>query len=265
MRELLQRYLHSLGLYSGKFDGVVGPQTQQAISALFERVGLRATGWNSDRRLVAAMQLMAEVAGIDVGKIDGYNGPQTRQALATYAAMRLGTPLPTRPGGTETSYPSSSSVWPPYAELESFYGPPGGPACTAGKVKPPYRMVLAWATSTEVRTISCHEKVAPSLERVLGRIKGTHSPEKIRELGLHLFGGCFNLRKMRGGTSWSTHAWGIALDWDPLRNALTMHAPQARLSRPDAEPLWRIWEEEGWISLGRARDYDWMHVQACGL
>ena len=25
------------------------------------------------------------------------------------------------------------------------------------------------------------------------------------------------------------------------------------------------WEEEGWISLGRARDFDWMHVQAARL
>ena len=38
-----------------------------------------------------------------------------------------------------------------------------------------------------------------------------------------------------------------------------------RLAQPDGETFWKLWEDEGWVSLGRARNYDWMHVQAARL
>lgn len=66
---------------------------------------------------------------------------------------------------------------------------------------------------------------------------------------------------MRG----SLHSWGIAIDFDPERNALNWDHTKARLARPDAEDFWKIWEAEGWVNLGRSRDFDWMHVQAARL
>ncbi|AFL51378.1 hypothetical protein ABIE78_002797 [Sinorhizobium fredii] len=70
---------------------------------------------------------------------------------------------------------------------------------------------------------------------------------------------------MRGGNSYSMHSWGIAMDFDPERNQLHAYKPSARLSHSDAVPFWVAWESEGWLSLGRARDFDWMHVQAARL
>jgi hypothetical protein len=70
---------------------------------------------------------------------------------------------------------------------------------------------------------------------------------------------------MRGGSAWSTHAWGIAIDWNPSSNKLKWGREQATLARPEYDAWWDIWEEEGWLSLGRARNYDWMHVQAARL
>jgi hypothetical protein len=70
---------------------------------------------------------------------------------------------------------------------------------------------------------------------------------------------------MRGGDRWSMHSWGIAIDFDPTRNSLHADHTQARLAQPDCNEFWRIWEDEGWVSLGRARDFDWMHVQAARL
>jgi len=61
------------------------------------------------------------------------------------------------------------------------------------------------------------------------------------------------------------HAYGAAFDFDPLRNGLKVKAPMARLSHQDAIPFWEIWEAEGWVSLGRARNFDYMHVQAVRL
>ncbi len=84
-------------------------------------------------------------------------------------------------------------------------------------------------------------------------------------LGFSIFGGSHNFRLMRGGSSLSTHSWGIAIDFDPARNQLHWKAAKARLARSDCIPFWEAWEKEGWVSLGRKKNYDWMHVQAARL
>ena len=43
---------------------------------------------------------------------------------------------------------------------------------------------------------------------------------EIHRLRLDVWGGCLNVRKMRGGTRNSMHSWGIALDYDPQNNQL---------------------------------------------
>ena len=100
---------------------------------------------------------------------------------------------------------------------------------------------------------------------MLVRVLDHYGPERIRELGLDLFGGCLNVRRMRGGSAWSVHAWGAALDFDPERNQLRWGRARARFARPEYEKWWALWEAEGFLSLGRARDFDWMHVQAARL
>lgn len=126
-------------------------------------------------------------------------------------------------------------------------------------------MVLAWDRSQRVRKMTLHTKVAASASRILTRVAGIYSLQEREALGLNIFGGSLNVRKMRGGSSYSMHSWGIAIDFDPDRNALNTKAPQARLSHQDAVPFWEEWEKEGWLSLGRARNYDWMHIQAARL
>ncbi|KZM49053.1 M15 family metallopeptidase, partial [Labrenzia sp. OB1] len=116
-----------------------------------------------------------------------------------------------------------------------------------------------------VRTITLHSKVAASAERAFHKIRGLYSDRQIKDLGLDLFGGSLNVRRMRGGSRYSMHSWGIAIDFDPERNRLSWKRPQARLSLDDAIPFWRAWEAEGWVSLGRAANFDWMHVQAARL
>lgn len=129
----------------------------------------------------------------------------------------------------------------------------------------PYPMKLAWDKKVKVNRISVHEKVHDSAKRAFERIANVYDDEKRRTLGIDLFGGSLNVRKMRGGSSYSMHSWGIAIDFDPERNQLKWGKDRARLARPDAVEFWRCWEAEGWVSLGRARDMDWMHVQAARL
>lgn len=68
--------------------------------------------------------------------------------------------------------------------------------------------------------------------------------ERIRELRLDVYGGCFNNRPIRGGSRPSLHAWGIAIDMDPERNTLYMSAPEAVFSGPEYDAFWSIVEKE---------------------
>ena len=71
----------------------------------------------------------------------------------------------------------------------------------------PYPMRLAWDLNTKVKRISVHKLVAENFKAVFNDLLAHYGYEKIVELGIDLYGGTFNFRKMRGGTDWSKHSW----------------------------------------------------------
>jgi len=105
------------------------------------------------------------------------------------------------------------------------------------KIQLPYPMRLAWDTDTVVNFMMCHKLVAKNFLDVFNEIQRVYGYDKIKELGIDLFGGCFNYRKMRGGNSWSTHSWGIAIDLDPARNLLKETSKTARFARPEYKAM----------------------------
>jgi hypothetical protein len=125
----------------------------------------------------------------------------------------------------------------------------------------PYPMRIAWDTDTTVTRMRCHKLVADKFLAVFNEIHREYGYAKIKELGIDLFGGCFNFRKMRGGNDWSTHSWGIAIDLDPARNQLKETSKTARFARPEYKKMIDIFYKHGFISLGRERNFDWMHFQ----
>ena len=129
------------------------------------------------------------------------------------------------------------------------------------KIQLPYKMRLAWDTDTTISSMMCHKLVAENFLSVFNEIYKTYGYDKIKELGIDLFGGCFNYRKMRGGNSWSTHSWGIAIDLDPARNTLKETSKTARFARPEYKAMVDIFYKYGFESLGREQNYDWMHFQ----
>lgn len=225
----LQSRLTSHGFSTGPVDGVMGPLTTRALQNFQANAGLPASG-KADERTVAALR--ATSAGTEV-RPESFSGME---------------PVKT--------------IWPKQRDVSSFFGPPGTSLAT---FELPYPLALAWDKTTTVRKMTLHKKVGPSAQRVLEAVVGIYNEKERRDLGLDLFGGSYNHRVMRGGSALSMHAYGIAIDWDPTRNGLKVAAPQARLSHDDAVPFWLEWEKEGWLSLGRARNFDWMHVQAALL
>jgi hypothetical protein len=113
----------------------------------------------------------------------------------------------------------------------------------------------------ESNSMRCHKDVAQRFLSVFNELLAVYGYERIVELGIDLYGGCFNYRKMRGGTSWSKHAWGIAIDLDPARNTLKETSKTARFARPEYKQMLDIFEKHGFLSLGRAKNYDWMHFE----
>lgn len=125
----------------------------------------------------------------------------------------------------------------------------------------PYPMRLAWDLDTKVNKIRCHKLVKDKLKSVFDDLLSAYGYEQIVDLGIDLFGGCFAFRKMRGGSSWSKHSWGIAIDLDPVRNQLKETSVTARFARPEYTPMIDIFYNHGFISLGKEKNYDWMHFE----
>lgn len=125
----------------------------------------------------------------------------------------------------------------------------------------PYPMVLAWDKTKVVNKITCHKLVADKLADIFKDILAHYGAAKISELGINRYGGCFNYRKMRGGNDWSRHSWGVAIDLDPERNQLHETAKTARFARPEYKAMIDIFYKHGFVSLGREKNYDWMHFE----
>lgn len=151
--------------------------------------------------------------------------------------------------------------WPSQREVPEFYGPPGSNQVLYSPAYPFY----LYDGGQRVKRISVHAYVVDSLDVVLKAVLAEYGEERIHELGLDRYFGSLNVRKMRGGQSMSMHSWGIAIDFDANRNQLRWNHERAVFARPEYEAWWLAWEAEGWVSLGRERDYDWMHVQAATL
>lgn len=71
------------------------------------------------------------------------------------------------------------------------------------------------------RKIYCNQTLVRPLERALQAIRDRGLTKEIKT-----WDGCFNIRKKKGGTSLSLHAWGVAIDlnaaWNGFRKEPTM-------------------------------------------
>ncbi|RED16852.1 M15 family metallopeptidase [Parasphingopyxis lamellibrachiae] len=252
----LQRALAARGHYAGLIDGRYGDLSRRATRLALIGDGLAIADWIDPRCRIALEQSLMAEAGIETGAIDGLTGPQTRIALEQWQNRLRGL----TPRAAEVAH--QPAIFPRQRDAGAFYGEPGQ---SQTMLELPFPMRLAWDRDAVIRRFSIHEKAHDSAARAFAQIRDFYGEAALRNLGLDLFGGSLNVRNMRGGKALSMHSWGIAIDFDPAHNALRWGRDRARMAGPDYAAFLDIWEAQGWISLGRERNYDWMHVQAARL
>lgn len=150
------------------------------------------------------------------------------------------------------------------AQIIAKYGQPGDPQ-NLTMIQLPYRMRVAWDLNIIVSRIQCHKLIALPLTKVFTELLAAYGFEELQKLGIDLYGGCVNVRLMRGSkTKWSRHAWGIAIDLDPARNKLKKTHKTARFARSEYKKMIDIFYANGFIGLGQEQDRDWMHFEING-
>lgn len=235
----LQSRLTAHGFTVGEINGVINDATLKALKAFEAKHGLKIDG-TADPAVVNALRASASaLSPVDMIAIPNRDLVPEKE-----------------------TFQPSRRTWPRQSEVPAFYGPVGQ---NQTSIEIPFDMFLAWDKGSRVRKITLHKLVADSALKVFQSIAIAYSAAERKSLGIDLFGGSLNVRRMRGGRSYSMHSWGIAIDFDPERNQLKWGRDKARLAQPDAVEFWVAWESAGWLPLGRARNFDWMHVQAARL
>lgn len=229
--------------------------------------------WSDDRQILAAKQVVCYLffrdkqVDVAVGNFDGLTGPLTRNALDTYDRMKAGGTVYDRPEPAKPALPNSHqyvvntarrNALPTQAQMMQYYGQPGE---NQVEILLPYKLRLSWDTDTYVSKMTCHKRAADDYQEIFEAALNAYGYQELVGLGLDLWGGTLNVRKMRGGTSWSMHSWGCATDIDPDHNDLKTSWKNARMSGEDYVPYVNCWLNVGWISLGYDCNFDSMHFQ----
>jgi hypothetical protein len=186
------------------------------------------------------MQRTINAAGFPL-VIDGFWGPRSQAACKSYLRSLMPSPNP---------WPKSDQV-----SLRKFYGEPGDESQLV-MIEFPYRMLYGGKAVTRTRI---HKRCAASMLRVLKSIQGkfNDAPDIVDEATD--YGGIFNDRNKRGGSTKSLHAWGAAIDLDADDNTFRDSWPM-KADMP--LEIMEAFAREGWLSAGAFWGYDAMHFQA---
>jgi len=168
---------------------------------------------------------------------DGEWGPKSRLACEKYLKSLMPSPNP---------WPKKDD-----ASMINFYG-------NAGDETNLVRFDLPSGTLYEgspVRHARANDRCAESLSRVLKAIAASPHKDVLKN-----YAGIYNFRKMRGGSRFSKHAWGAAIDLNPATNGNKMKWPQES-TMPFG--VIELFAKEGWVSAGGFWGRDAMHFEAC--
>lgn len=155
---------------------------------------------------------------------------------------------------------------PRQAEVGSFYGTPGlAIVKQLVMAELPFSLRLDWDLTKTTKRAQLHKKCAPAFVAAMIEVFAHFGLPEIKRLGIDRFAGGYNHRQMRGGTSWSMHAYGCAVDFYAGPNGLKVRCPDALFCRPEYKPFLDIMESHGWLPAIRLWGADAMHFQMARL
>jgi hypothetical protein len=171
---------------------------------------------------------------------DGFWGPKSAAACQRYLRRLMPDPHP---------WPASSR-----AALVAFYGDPGRDEIARRLVPIDVTGLGVQFGGQGVSWIMVHERCERSLRAVLVELAGGPHAGLLER-----YAGVYNHRPMRGGSNWSLHAYGAAIDLDPGRNGLNTHWPTRATMPLD---VMEVFARAGWLPAGAFWARDAMHFQA---
>lgn len=227
----------------------------------------------SDNEIFARIvQTHLQVTGHYQGAIDGWAGRLTQSAYRQYAGIEPDTtpvqePVATGPEAADLPAPAPSYRLPAEgnAALNSYYGAANANGNYLDWFSFPHPATRLYNRSGQLLTDKvgddrldhrCHRALVGRLTAALAEIYVRLGRAEFERQGWHVYGGCFNYRAKRGGSSLSTHAWGIAIDINPDENPYNVNKTTFSALAIDIMERW------GFLSGGRAWGHDWMHFQA---
>ena len=145
-------------------------------------------------------------------------------------------------------------------QIVAIFGKPGDDRNLV-TVPMPYPRKIAWDLKVVTNRMQCHKLVAPVFQKIHIEILSHYGLQRIQELEIDVFGGCYNFRKMRGGSDWSRHSWGIAEDLNPVKNSLNMGPKKAQFAKMEYKAMMDIYYANGFVNQGRVLGFDYMHFQ----
>jgi hypothetical protein len=150
-------------------------------------------------------------------------------------------PAPAKPEGPPAEPARPNGV----AAVRALFGEPGNVPLAKARAPEVFRRLPYLAKGF----LTCHKLLVPKVEWVFAELERRGLASLIKS-----YDGCYNPRKKRGGTSWSTHAWGIALDLNAGDNPM---GAKPKLDRR----IVAVFEEAGFFWGGRWKSPDGMHFQ----
>jgi hypothetical protein len=265
----LQAVLAAAGFYTGAVDGKDGPLTQAAVAVAGRNLAglypVRSPEWSPARRRVAALQACLAHLGFEPGAVDGLMGHNTENALRAFLVKRETGKDWVVPRLSVVPAPKTDDM-PRQRDCASFYGNPG-PEVQARLVTVdlPYPLRLDYDLGAVVRKVTLHRLCAPSFVQAMVAVRAEYGAGRQIELGLDRYAGGYMHRKMRGGSNWSMHSYGCAVDFYAAPNGLTTRCPQALFCGADYKPFLDIMEAHGWLPAVRLWGADAMHFQRARL